>query len=62
MCLVIAFILAIYAFNAFAGGHIGLGLLSTVGSLFFIGLMARNILRTKKERAEKHKKEKKHDH
>ncbi len=62
MCLVIAFILAIFSFNAFAASNIGVGLLAAAGSLFFIGLMTRNILLTKKERAKKHRKEKKHDH
>ncbi len=53
MCLIIAVMLAVFAFNAFAGGNIPLGAGALFGSLFFVVLMIRNIVRTKKERAEK---------
>ena len=55
MCLIIAFVLGILAFNAFAAGNLSLGTGAIAGSLFFIALMVRNILRTRQERAERNK-------
>jgi len=55
MCLIIAFVLGILAFNAFAAGNLLLGGGAIAGSLFFIALMIRNILLTRKERADKNK-------
>ncbi len=50
MCLIIAVVLAVFAFNAFSGGNITVGIFSILASLFFISLMVRNILLVKKER------------
>lgn len=53
MCLVIAVILGVFAFNAIMAGKISLGLLSVAGSLFFIFLMLRNISHVRKLRRDK---------
>jgi len=53
MCLIIAVVLGIFAFNAFGGGNLTVGIFSATASLFFIALMVRNILLVKKERKEK---------
>lgn len=53
MCLVIAVIAAIFAFNLLAAGHGGAAFAAGVVSLLFGIMMVRNILRTKKEREHK---------
>ena len=52
MCFVIAIVLAIFSFNAFMANNILVGSISMVASVFFIGLMIRNILHVKKIREE----------
>jgi FtsH-binding integral membrane protein len=53
MCFVIAIVLAIFSFNAFMADNILVGFISLIVSVFFIGLMIRNILHVKKIREEK---------
>ena len=53
MCFVIAIILAIFSFNAFMADNVLLGIITIIASLFFIGLMIKNILHVKKIREEK---------
>jgi hypothetical protein len=53
MCLVIAVISAIFAFNLLSAGHHGAAFAAGAVALLFTVLMVRNILRTKKERNEK---------
>jgi len=57
MCLIIAVVLAAFAFNAFMAGKLLIGAGAVAGSLFFALLMIRNIRRTHRERT-KNKKEK----
>jgi hypothetical protein len=53
MCIVLAVILAVFAFNAWAAGNVSLGLLGIVGSVFFTVLMVRNIAHVKRFRSDK---------
>jgi len=50
MCLIIAVVLGVFAFNAFSSGNLMVGIFSVAASIFFIALMVRNILLVKKER------------
>ena len=53
MCLVIAVVLAIFAFNAMMAENTAVGLTAAAGSIFFIFLMLRNIRYVRKLRLEK---------
>ena len=53
MCLVIALVSAIFAFNLLAAGHHAAAFAAGTVALLFAGLMVRNILRTKRERNKK---------
>lgn len=50
MCLIISMVSLAFAYMFFTDGNILNGTISTVIGVFFIGLMIRNILKTKKER------------
>ncbi len=50
MCLIIALISAIFAFNFLTAGHGGAAFAAGTVSLLFGALMLRNILKTRKER------------
>jgi len=47
MCFVVAIVLAIFSFNAFMANNILVGFFSAIVSIFFIGLMIKNILHVK---------------
>ena len=51
MCLIIASVFGYLGYNFFIEGDILSGGINSIISIFFILLMVRNILRTKKERA-----------
>lgn len=43
MCLVLAVVLAIFAFNAMMAGELASGTMAILGALFFAALMIRNV-------------------
>jgi low affinity Fe/Cu permease len=53
VCLIIAFIAAAFAVAAFNAGNTLIGLSSVAISLFFAGLMIRNIIQVRKRRETK---------
>lgn len=55
MCLIIAFIAAVYAVSAFIGGNIASGSIALIIALFFTGLLIKNISDVKKMRNDKNK-------
>ncbi len=50
MCFVIAVVLVIFSFNAFMIDNISVGFITLFASVFFIGLMIRNILHGKENK------------
>ena len=55
MCLIIAFIAAVYAVSAFNAGEVASGSIAAVVALFFTGLLIKNVMDVKKMRNDKNK-------
>jgi membrane protein implicated in regulation of membrane protease activity len=60
MCFVVMVILGVFAFNAFAAGHLLLGSLALAGALIFAVVMLQNIIAVRR-RMKKKNQEGQHD-
>lgn len=53
MCLIISFVFSYLAYSFYIDGSITHAIINGAIAVFFVGLLIRNIIKTKKERKEK---------